>query len=604
MAKKNKKRRDREKKQKEEERIATGKFEKEQWVSKVYFSSSEHKKSPATNLIGKTTTPKGEDQTQQLVKGWTPLKDKGTTEVIEVGFPSPGPVSEIHIYETYNGGAVVKISGRKSIEDPWVVLWSTNEPEIVTEYRVFNPLLNLPSKNFEIQDIRLELDCRRECKVTQIGGICLISERDELHPLKFPKKMDMSLFSDATIIIEDKRFPVHKMVISNYSQKLFNEFLNKSEYTIKDVSIEHAEYLLDFMYTGRYILDQENLEKLMPDYDAFGIEFLLKRGVESMLTETNSKEVIPLLLKAYKKELKFDSTPVIEGTIRFIENNCYDVILEDNWSKLPEDILIQILKSSRLVVDEVELFDSVLKWGKKNDKSKIPDLLQYIRFPQMTIDDLKKVVKTSGFCPTKAYDEAMDYNKNPDKYEDLVDIQFMQRAQLLVGSKIVNAQQSMQVLKFINDKSKKWKLCYQATKDGFGTNHFHSKCDKFKESIVIIKSTNNNVFGAYCADPWSGSGYSNNPKTFLFSLVNSANSPQKIESKKQSNEQYRYSSYGPTFGSGHDLYICNNSNTTNSSYSNYPYSYNTPKDFTGTQNTFLAGSYNFKTIEIEVFGLQ
>jgi hypothetical protein len=385
---------------------------------------------------------------------------------------------------------------------------------------------------------------------------------------------------------------------------LFKEFLNKDEYTIKNVPLEHVEYLLEYMYCGIYRLEQENLDKLMPDFDAFGLERLLKRGVESMLTETNVQTVIPLLIKAHKKEFKFDSSPVIEGAIRFMEDNCYDVILEDSWSKLPEEILIQLLMSSRLVVDEVDLFDAVLKWGKANDKTKIPGLMEYIRFPQMTTDDLKKTVKSSGYCPTKVYDEAIDFNTSPDKYSDRKEFQFQQRAQLLVGSKIVNASQSMQILKFINDKKKKWTLAYQATKDGFGTNHFHSKVDSFQESIVIIQSTNKNIFGAYCADTWLGSGYSNNPKTFLFSLVNSANTPQVLTSKNQSNEQYRYNSYGPTFGSGHDLYICNNSNTVNSSYSNFPYSFNAPTNFTGTQNTFLAGSYNFQTLEIECYGLK
>ena len=63
--------------------------------------------------------------------------------------------------------------------------------------------------------------------------------------------------------------------------------------------------------------------------------------------------------------------------------------------------------------------------------------------------------------------------------------------------------------------------------------------------------------------------------------------------------------YGPTFGNGHDIYICNNSNTTLSSYSCFFYSYKNDQ-LNLTYNTkeaksFLAGSYNFLTTEIEVF---
>jgi hypothetical protein len=56
-------------------------------------------------------------------------------------------------------------------------------------------------------------------------------------------------------------------------------------------------------------------------------------------------------------------------------------------------------------------------------------------------------------------------------------------------------------------------------------------------------------------------------------------------------------------GGGHDLYICSNSNTTNLSYTNLGSSFRLPGYVYGQQNTkdFLAGSYNFKVLEMEVF---
>ena len=62
---------------------------------------------------------------------------------------------------------------------------------------------------------------------------------------------------------------------------------------------------------------------------------------------------------------------------------------------------------------------------------------------------------------------------------------------------------------------------------------------------------------------------------------------------------------GPTFGCGSDIHICNNSNTTQSSYSNFYYSYKYDQ-LNLTFNTeeaksFLAGSFKFLTTEIEVF---
>ncbi|CAF1069178.1 unnamed protein product, partial [Brachionus calyciflorus] len=62
-------------------------------------------------------------------------------------------------------------------------------------------------------------------------------------------------------------------------------------------------------------------------------------------------------------------------------------------------------------------------------------------------------------------------------------------------------------------------------------------------------------------------------------------------------------SYGPTFGGGHDFYIASNSNSSNSSYSNlcHSYKHNAYTNGTTQAQSFLAGSYNFLTAEIEVY---
>ena len=63
---------------------------------------------------------------------------------------------------------------------------------------------------------------------------------------------------------------------------------------------------------------------------------------------------------------------------------------------------------------------------------------------------------------------------------------------------------------------------------------------------------------------------------------------------------YAYSYYGPTFGGGHDFHISDSSNTNTQSYS-YIYSYEMPNF--GSVTSLLAGSYSFKTFEIEVYSV-
>ena len=61
------------------------------------------------------------------------------------------------------------------------------------------------------------------------------------------------------------------------------------------------------------------------------------------------------------------------------------------------------------------------------------------------------------------------------------------------------------------------------------------------------------------------------------------------------------SSYGPVFGSGWDLYISDNANTSPSSSYLGSSTYKCP--LRGQNNSFLAGAQKFTVTDYEVFGL-
>ena len=105
---------------------------------------------------------------------------------------------------------------------------------------------------------------------------------------------------------------------------------------------------------------------------------------------------------------------------------------------------------------------------------------------------------------------------------------------------------------------------------------------------------------------FKGNSYQNSCSSFLFSLRNKDGLAPFIANIKQGHEGcavYSYSSYGPTFGGGHDLHICNNPQA-NQSYSRFGYSYQLPSGYitdSKQANNPLAGQFQFLTTEIEVF---
>ncbi len=154
-------------------------------------------------------------------------------------------------------------------------------------------------------------------------------------------------------------------------------------------------------------------------------------------------------------------------------------------------------------------------------------------------------------------------------------------------------------------KSSNGILLYRATRDGFDSQAFHSKCDGKRNTITIIKNNLNYVFGGYASSAWNSSwNFINDPNAFLFSLRRDGVSfKDKFTVKYAERALYGYSSYGPSFGYN-DICILNESNTKMGSSSNFGDSYNLPNGYTYGENAndFLAGNWNkWITTEIEVY---
>ena len=107
----------------------------------------------------------------------------------------------------------------------------------------------------------------------------------------------------------------------------------------------------------------------------------------------------------------------------------------------------------------------------------------------------------------------------------------------------------------------------------------------------------------------SGGQYLSSSSAFIFSLVNKPGwGPVTLrppgEHHSYQYATYNYYGYGPTFGTGHDIYIASYASSNTNSYSRLGEAYSPPAGHSyGTSFTqsFLAGSYKFQPEEVEVF---
>ena len=116
------------------------------------------------------------------------------------------------------------------------------------------------------------------------------------------------------------------------------------------------------------------------------------------------------------------------------------------------------------------------------------------------------------------------------------------------NSTILINEQSLNLINLIGLNTTNVKLLYQASRDGFDTKIFHSKCDAVPGTLTIIKSKNTNIFGGFTSADWSYIGNKFDSTAYLFSLVNSHNVSVKINVTESNYAIYPDSSYTIAFG--------------------------------------------------------
>ena len=163
-------------------------------------------------------------------------------------------------------------------------------------------------------------------------------------------------------------------------------------------------------------------------------------------------------------------------------------------------------------------------------------------------------------------------------------------------SKILSSSDKVTLNTWYGNPNQQWQLCYQKTRDGASSSTFHALCNGKGPTISIMKVTNGRVFGGYNANSWASvNNYVYNTANWLFSLTGGTKHP--VGSYPQY-ATYDTSSYGPTFGGGHDLHL---DSGMNSGYTNIPHSY----QCSGSCNSsYFAGQYSgWQTTEVEVYYL-
>lgn len=142
-----------------------------------------------------------------------------------------------------------------------------------------------------------------------------------------------------------------------------------------------------------------------------------------------------------------------------------------------------------------------------------------------------------------------------------------------------------------------YKLCYRASRDGWSSSTFHSRCDNLGPTVTLGRvGTEQGIagsrFGGFASRSWQpNANYMVAPGSWLFRIVD-----ETVERSRSvtnwNNAMYSRSTYCPTFGGGHDLYLDSTCRSGSSNKNSY--------ELPGGSN-WLAGTSSFRLDELEVF---
>lgn len=166
----------------------------------------------------------------------------------------------------------------------------------------------------------------------------------------------------------------------------------------------------------------------------------------------------------------------------------------------------------------------------------------------------------------------------------------------------MNQEQSSGLTKLINIYTDFTLVYKYSTSIYKNANELYYKLKGIPNTLIIIKTANSNILGAFSSQDWSKLyNYVYDNKSFLFSLVNNYNYSTVMNVIKPENA-ILLSFDSLSFGNGIDLSIRFDENQLIGS-SNLGNGYQLPLDLTYSSQSFLAGSAHFIIDEMEIFSV-
>lgn len=236
---------------------------------------------------------------------------------------------------------------------------------------------------------------------TMAGAETVMKGSLEEYAKQAKKMVNNKDFSDLKFLIGPGRKPIHahRCILSARCAVFKAMFADKASgahdkevpLVLSDMSPEIFLSMLEFIYTNTVTLSSKTAIDVLATSLEYGLDDLRDLCVDYMdanLTATNACDVMQAAVTYNQNDLK-------EKTMVFVEDNSVEVFKSKGFQEISEDTLVSILRSSRLNMDESDLYKAVKEWSTVNsvvNGRKIHEVareaIKHIRLPLFSAEEL------------------------------------------------------------------------------------------------------------------------------------------------------------------------------------------------------------------------
>ena len=405
-------------------------------------------------------------------------------------------------------------------------LYNQNDKQII--YNKYNSLPYYTEQNIS--------------KISNISGIGASSFIPEFTNVTFENQelqnMNLSPNKNDLVSIQNvSLFPQADISNNDYNFQIEENKIDKLEDDTNIIKIEQEKIKNEM----KRVLDEAS--KLKQENEIFKTENASLSNENKALQDENEKYKEQIInyeneIKIYKDENESYRRQLNDSIYKTKNNELLKIketyeneiqLLRENFEKLNKENEslkeeIEELKNNyTAVTNENESLVNDINNLKANITNHQKDILNE--------DEIKRLIEENSVFRIKAQEneslkkQIEEYKvklkeQNEEREEEEDSQEFIEKNEV-IGDIIHNKNELDMITNKINKENKKIiiNLLYKATADSDKASVFHEKCDKAKNSIVLVETENGMRFGGYTTCSWSGNCVDKiDPEAFIFSF--------------------------------------------------------------------------------------